>query len=546
MIRRQTNYISMKFLIIFQGIFYFLFTNLASATNTGTPYPTVDVTVTPSTQILAPANPKITGTNFEWFDNMVSGSAHSLIPANLLTLQGIAPSVIRYPGGTSSDGYNWNDGVGSTRNTEFRYPMSYQSQVNFGTNEFVQLTNQLGADALITANIFGPYAPSQVTANLANIQTFNVNWLNQIKAAGGKAKYWEIGNEPYLTTACYAGIANCYNPSSSTYVTLANNLIPALKQADPSILIGVPLRSPQMNSLPVTVDPNYLSTVLSGVPASSYDFAALHFYMPGPISVVNNDTYYSLMGGSATVAYELQKLRNEFAAKGIASKPFAITEYNSFFTTDGTFDNMIQSWASSLFISDLLGVMAQQPDILFANYWSSIGDWYFGSADENTGAIRNAGTILGKFKSVMVGNVYQVTATGPTFNSKSLNYIAAQTNLPVVSSLVTIDGTSNSGKVWLVNRHLTNPMKVKVHFNSLIQSGVANTLTSSGVWDTGQTLQWASATPVIYNQDFYVTLPAHSVGYVSVVFQSAVARREEKFASAIAQFTPIDATPELL
>ena len=63
--------------------------------------------------------------------------------------------IIRYPGGNFVSGYNWEDGVGPKNNRPRKLDLAWQTvETNeFGTNEFVDWCNQIGAEVLMAVNL---------------------------------------------------------------------------------------------------------------------------------------------------------------------------------------------------------------------------------------------------------------------------------------------------------------------------------------------------------------------------------------------------------
>ncbi|HEY0827824.1 MAG TPA: alpha-N-arabinofuranosidase [Bacilli bacterium] len=64
-------------------------------------------------------------------------------------------SVIRYPGGNFSSGYNWEDGIGPKENRPVRLDIAWKAiePNSFGLNEFMKWVHKLGADPIMTVNL---------------------------------------------------------------------------------------------------------------------------------------------------------------------------------------------------------------------------------------------------------------------------------------------------------------------------------------------------------------------------------------------------------
>lgn len=70
-------------------------------------------------------------------------------------VKGLKVPIIRYPGGNFVSGYNWKDGVGPKNNRPRKLDLAWQTvETNeFGTNEFVDWCNQIGAEVLMAVNL---------------------------------------------------------------------------------------------------------------------------------------------------------------------------------------------------------------------------------------------------------------------------------------------------------------------------------------------------------------------------------------------------------
>jgi hypothetical protein len=126
--------------------------------------------------------------------------------STLPLLQSIGTKCLRWPGGSTSDGYDWTSDP--TGNARFR---------NLATN--------LGAQVFTTVN-YGSGTPAQAAAWVASANgTYHCNF-----------KYWEIGNE------CYGGWENdthAVQHDPYTYATNAVAYIQQMKAAYPSFPISV-------------------------------------------------------------------------------------------------------------------------------------------------------------------------------------------------------------------------------------------------------------------------------------------------------------------
>jgi len=146
-----------------------------------------------------------------------------LRPDLLDALRGLAPAFIRWPGGSFASTYKWQDGVGPLASRVY-HPNEiwggYSDYYGFGTDEYLELTRQLGSLPLIVLP-----APDD---NPASVE-YAMNWVHYVndppsttwgqrRARNGHpdayhVRYFQIDNEPMnsgFTPERYAAIVNLY------------------------------------------------------------------------------------------------------------------------------------------------------------------------------------------------------------------------------------------------------------------------------------------------------------------------------------------------
>jgi alpha-N-arabinofuranosidase len=146
-----------------------------------------------------------------------------LRPDLLAALRGLAPTFVRWPGGSFASTYKWQDGIGPFASRVY-HPNEiwggYSDYYGFGTDEYLELTRQLGADPLIVLP-----APDDRPASVE----YAMNWVHyvndpptttwgQTRARNGHpepygVRYFQIDNEPMnngFTPERYAALVNLY------------------------------------------------------------------------------------------------------------------------------------------------------------------------------------------------------------------------------------------------------------------------------------------------------------------------------------------------
>ena len=146
-----------------------------------------------------------------------------LRPDLLDALRGLAPSFIRWPGGSFASTYKWKEAVGPYAARGYHpnvYWGNYSDYAGFGTDEFLGLCNRLNCEPLIVLA-----APTTKLEDLDYAMGW-VHYLNdpsttecgRLRAQNGhpdpyNVRYFQIDNEPMnngFTPESYAAIVNLY------------------------------------------------------------------------------------------------------------------------------------------------------------------------------------------------------------------------------------------------------------------------------------------------------------------------------------------------
>jgi alpha-L-arabinofuranosidase len=146
-----------------------------------------------------------------------------LRPDLVEALRGLAPSFIRWPGGSFASTYKWKDGIGPEVSRRYHPNMiwgGYSDYYGFGTEEFMALCRKLHTEPLIVlaANTTDP---SDVAYAMDWVHYLNdppsTEWGKRRAANGHPEPYgvrlFQIDNEPMnlgLTAERYAEIVNLY------------------------------------------------------------------------------------------------------------------------------------------------------------------------------------------------------------------------------------------------------------------------------------------------------------------------------------------------
>ena len=111
--------------------------------------------------------------------------------------------VLRWPGGCFADEYHWRDGIGP-RDKRPRRPNASWGGVDtnaFGTHEFMELCEMLGADAYINGNV-GSGTPQEQMEWIEYMTSDSDSTLANLRRQNGRDKPWKVpffavGNETW-------------------------------------------------------------------------------------------------------------------------------------------------------------------------------------------------------------------------------------------------------------------------------------------------------------------------------------------------------------
>jgi len=423
----------------------------------------VSLTIDPGKK-LGPANRRLLGNNIQWpngGDGVLAANGAEL-DQRLVNemIRPLGATVLRFPGGVFSDTYHWRDGMGPLEargQNDLAFSRS-QQKVLMGTQEFLELCEALGAEPLITVNVVtGTAQEAADWVRLVNVQGL-VSRLTGKRLP--RVDYWEIGNEPYLKLE---GREDLWVPPAD-YARRADSFIALMRSIDPAIKVGIPLRSDTIGGIPAVHYPGFNDTVLSSLKAV-FDFAALHnAYMPLVIDGQGKDEQLFLATAAASeeVKKDLAATRAQLARHRPGQKILlAITEYNALFGFPGQpFERYLATPGGAFFVADLLCMLAGEPDILTADFWSLSDNWYFGAV-KNLGAGRPAYPILKEFSALLRGEQVETrltTAGGVSLQTPPVGLVPAQSALPPLVARAVSDNGQIRGV--LVNRHPSRPAKV--------------------------------------------------------------------------------------
>lgn len=206
-------------------------------------------------------------------------------------MKGAGVKVVRYPGGSVSDTYQWDS------NTDYIGQGSIGGGVDADNtfDRYMQVVQATGAQAMITVN-YGSGTPQDAAHWVRYANKGGPGYTGTVPTYAGASptgntygiQYWEIGNELY-GNGTYGShwetdvrTNNGGKDGPDAYGANAANYIAAMKAVDPGIKVGVVLTAPgNWPDAEAGLTPNWNATVLPHV-CSTLDFADVHWYPQDP------------------------------------------------------------------------------------------------------------------------------------------------------------------------------------------------------------------------------------------------------------------------
>ena len=157
-------------------------------------------------------------------------------------LKAIKVPNVRWPGGCFADEYHWRNGIGAHRNVTLNPNWGGVVEPNtFGTHEFMDFLNQIGAEAYVSVNV-GSGTPHEAADWLEYMTAPTTTTLAKERAANGhaapyKIAYLGVGNESW---DCGGNMTPDYYVSQmKIYSRFVRNYSPAQQDKDQMLKIAV-------------------------------------------------------------------------------------------------------------------------------------------------------------------------------------------------------------------------------------------------------------------------------------------------------------------
>ena len=348
-------------------------------------------------------------------------------------------SFVRFPGGTTSNQYNW---VTSSNKVD-------GAQYTIDSTDLVDLRNYLGAESLVNVNYgSGTHAEAY-------------NWLYDVTVTqSANVTYWGVGNENY---GSWETDWNAYKHDAYTYAHFTKDFYNAAKALNSNLQIGVngtwmgsdfsqrfSVTNPQSGETQNGWSAVLLETLNNlGI---TPDFYEIHVYPQGPNREDDSFLLYSATDLVNAVNSAKQLLSDYLGASN--QVPIYVTELNSISSKPG---KQSRSFTNALFLTDAHARLATE----------NVGCLWWDVHNAEEGGNNNSVTLEGNENYGDFG----ILATGfgteplntpyPTYHALELlrnfagpndNIIQATTNDKSLSVFAISSGATNDIRLLVINR----------------------------------------------------------------------------------------------
>ncbi len=393
-------------------------------------------------------------------------------------------SQIRFPGGLYSNFYHWKNGIGPVdqRPDTPITPGRDLTGNKFGTDEALQISDQLGAPLFITVNSHTG-TPEEAA-----------EWAQYIKDSGHNASFWEIGNELYFYRNPLDTSGPVWTPES--YSDSFLNYAKALRAVDPKNKVAVDVEfNMTMNGCGVVDATGCWADVVLKRTQDQIDYIALHNAL-API-MLGDDAGWdvrTVYAGMLAAPLQVKKLLEELSKKIDALSPanasrirLAMVEWGPFFQSNpqNRFVDHVKTLGSALYAASLMKVMIESPRTEIAHAFTLVDPLTQGWIGPRQGSyIPRAPYYALQFYAKHFGPLLVPTATyTPTYNAFSMGVVPATENVPYLDVVSSKDEDSGTLHVIAINKHFDQPIRAYFQVDAFyaIGHGTAWTLNGSGI-----------------------------------------------------------------
>lgn len=210
------------------------------------------------------------------YDGFYVGDTNKVIPNTrgirndiVEALKKMNVPVLRWPGGCFADTYHWKDGIGekSKRPTIVNAWWGGITENNsFGTHEFMDLCEQLGAEPFISGNV-GSGTPQELAEWIQYCNFDGISPMSNLRKINGRekpwnVKYWGVGNETW----------GCGGNMRAEYYADVYKRFATYMQGNSNVKLF------RIASGPYGDNYNWTEVLMKNIPLSMIEGIGLHYY----------------------------------------------------------------------------------------------------------------------------------------------------------------------------------------------------------------------------------------------------------------------------
>jgi alpha-L-arabinofuranosidase len=411
-------------------------------------------------------NKGLFGTNVEWFNNAngIFDPNVNRIKKEFVTLvkeQGV--SLVRFPGGTLSDFYHWQDGIGdiSSRKISPHITDPSSSKHVFGSPELIKFCKLSDAEPLITVNV-GTGTPEEAAA-----------WVSYMNAPDNKnrikdgirdpvgVKLWEIGNELYLNGS---EAEKKISLTPEEYVNTFRSFSAKMKAVDPSIsLMAIGVAGAY--NVPFGPHQDWNEIVVKNLP-DQFDYLALH---NGYFPVLYDDAkdydakraYQALWGAPLSVDQDLHAVESLFDKYCERHLPgIAITEWGPFFSiTNPKWTDHVKTMGSAVYVARMYQVFLSHPRVKAATYFKFTDNTFMGWISYKM--VPKIPYYVVKLFSRHFGHyIVESSIDSPHFKTKKTGFVKPVSRVPVLNVISAVSQSEETVYINIVSCSWDEPLNV--------------------------------------------------------------------------------------
>ena len=365
---------------------------------------------------------------------------------------------IRYPGGIEGDFFIWHETVGTSRKLQMDpFSDSYPTNApvsglkyypHFGFDEFFELCRLANVEPVVQLN-----AGTGSAKDAADLVKYCLD-------KGIEVSSFAIGNEVNFKAEPVEGVRSTKTPEE--YIAFAKEVYAELGDLANEVELGV-IGAPGAYAL--TADPTWDRKILTAL-GDKIDFIDCHIGY-APLFTLegdkDEDILKAYMAAPTYLKVLLRTVKGEIKTYGGANAEnisIQITEY-------GPMGTHYWGTVGSTFLASYIQVMLDEPMISSANHLPLLNHPYapnlvgYMKTGETENYWDNLSTFIFRWYSEQIDrNVLKKNADYPTFSSKKIGIVPAQTRAEMANCAVYAD--EKGGTLFIINQATKNGMEFNI------------------------------------------------------------------------------------